>query len=324
MTELSRRTVLGGAAIVGAAAVSGVTATSPAKAAAPLSGKTGTGFYRRKVGDIEVTHVYDGIWMLDHTPAFVRNAEFADVQKAMADAFVPAGKVPIPFTPLVVNTGSKLVLIDTGTGARMSPLAGNYMDNLAASGVDTKAVDIVTISHFHGDHINGIRLKDESLTFPNAEIWVPAPEWAFWMNDENMNKAPEAARGAFMNARRIFKDLGDRVKRFEPGKEIVPGLNSIAAPGHTPGHTAYAISSGGQTMLTIVDATNVPFLFVRNPGWHAVFDAIPDMAEATRRKLLDMAVTDKLLTTGYHWNFPGASYVVKEGNGYRLVPTALA
>lgn len=323
MSDITRRTLLAGStAAVGASAVSSFHFASPVKAAAPLSGKQASGFYRRKVGDIEVTHVYDGIWMLDHAPTFVRNAEFADVQKALGDAFAPAGKVPIPFTPLVVNTGSKLVLIDTGTGARMSPLAGTYMDNLTASGVDPKTVDVITISHFHGDHINGIRLKDETLAFPNAEIWVPAPEWAFWMNDENMNKAPEAARGAFMNARRVFKDLGERVKQFEPGKEIVAGVNSIAAHGHTPGHTAYAISSGGQTMLTIVDATNIPALFVRNPGWHAMFDAIPDMAEATRRKLLDMAVTDKLLTTGYHWTFPGASYVAKEGNGYRLVPAA--
>jgi len=322
MSQLSRRTVLAGAATIGAATISGAASTSSVKAAAPLSGKQASGFYRRKVGDIEVTHVYDGIWMFDHGPTFVRNAEFADVQKALGEAFAPAGKVPIPFTPLVVNTGSKLVLIDTGTGARMSPLAGTYMDNLTASGVDPKAVDVIAISHFHGDHINGIRQKDESLTFPNAEIWVPAPEWAFWMNDENMNKAPEAARGGFMNARRVFKDLGERVKQFEPGKEIVPGVTSIAAPGHTPGHTAYVISSGGQTMLTIVDATNIPALFVRNPGWHAVFDSIPDVAEATRRKLLDMAVTDKLLTTGYHWNFPGASYVVKEGSGYRLISAA--
>jgi len=322
MSQLSRRTVLAGAATIGAATISGAASTSSVKAAAPLSGKQASGFYRRKVGDIEVTHVYDGIWMLDHAPTFVRNAEFADVQKALGEAFAPSGKVPIPFTPLVVNTGSKLVLIDTGTGARMSPLAGTYMDNLTASGVDPKAVDVIAISHFHGDHINGIRQKDESLTFPNAEIWVPAPEWAFWMNDENMNKAPEAARGGFMNARRVFKDLGERVKQFEPGKEIVPGVTSIAAPGHTPGHTAYVISSGGQTMLTIVDATNIPALFVRNPGWHAVFDSIPDLAEATRRKLLDMAVTDKLLTTGYHWNFPGASYVVKDGSGYRLISAA--
>jgi glyoxylase-like metal-dependent hydrolase (beta-lactamase superfamily II) len=322
MKEVSRRTVLAGAAALGTTAITGIEFSSSARAAAPQSGKQASGFYRRKLGDFEVTSVYDGIWMRDADAGFVRNAEFGDVQKALADAFAPAGKVPIPFTPLVVNTGSKLVLIDTGTGGRLSPLAGTYMDNFTAAGLDPKSVDVIAISHFHPDHINGLRAKDESVVFPNAEIWVPAPEWAFWMSDENMNKAPEAGRGGFMNARRVFKDLGERVKQFEPGKEIVTGINSIAAHGHTPGHTAYAISSGGQTMLTIVDATNIPALFVRNPNWHAVFDANPTLAEESRRKLLDMAATDKIVTTGYHWVFPGASYVVKEGNGYRLVPTA--
>jgi glyoxylase-like metal-dependent hydrolase (beta-lactamase superfamily II) len=319
MTAISRRTVLGGAAAVSAATIAGIDFGAPAQAAQPLSGKASTGYFRRKIGEIEVTSIHDGIWLRDADPGFVRNADFAEVQKALAALNAPAGKVPIPFTPLAVNTGSKLVLLDTGTGGRLAPTAGNYMDNFAASGLDTKAVGIIAISHFHPDHINGIRAKDESLVFPNAEIWVPAPEWAFWMNDDNMNKAPEAARGAFMNARRVFKDLGERIKQFEPGKEIVPGVNSVAAHGHTPGHTAFAVSSGGQTLLHIVDSANIA-VFVKNPGWHVVFDANPAQAEASRRKLLDMAVTDKLLVSGYHLPFPGTFYVTKNGDGFRLQP----
>jgi glyoxylase-like metal-dependent hydrolase (beta-lactamase superfamily II) len=322
MSSLSRRTFVAAGAAAGAATLTGLEFTAPARAAAPLSGKPSGGFYRRKLGEFEVTSVYDGIWLRDADAGFVRNAGHADVLSALAAVNAPAGKVPIPFTPLVVNTGSKLVAIDTGTGGRLAPTSGTYMDNLAAAGIDPKTVDAIAISHFHPDHINGIRLKDDSLAFPNAEIFVPAPEWAFWMSDDNMNKAPEAARGGFMNARRVFKDAQERVKQFEPGKEIVPGINSVAAHGHTPGHTAYAISSGNQTLLTIVDATNIPALFVKNPGWHAVFDANPQQAEATRRKLLDMIATDKMLGTGYHWPFPGAAYVVKAGNGYDLIPAA--
>ncbi len=319
MSNISRRTILAGAATLGTTAITGINFVAPAKAAAPLSGKQASGFYRRKLGDFEITTIIDDIVVRDVVPGMVRNAELADVQKAAA-AVSPDGKIRQPFAPIAVNTGTRLVLIDTGTGGRMMPTA-HFMDNFTAAGFDTKSVDAIVVSHFHPDHINGIRAKDESILYPNAEIWVPAPEWAFWMSDDNMNKAPEAGRGMFTNVRRVFKDLGERVKQYEPGKEVVTGINSIATPGHTPGHTSFAISSGNQTLVTVVDVATVE-LFVRNPNWHLNFDSIPDLAEQTRKKLLDMLVTDKLLATGYHWPFPGASYVVKEGSGYRLVPAA--
>ncbi len=317
MTAISRRTVLGGAAAVSAATIAGISFSASARAAQPLSGKASTGYFRRKIGEIEVTSIHDGIWLRDADAGFVRNADFAEVQKALATLNAPAGKVPIPFTPLAVNTGSKLVLLDTGTGGRLAPTAGNYMDNFAASGLDTKAVGIIAISHFHPDHINGIRAKDESLVFPNADGLVAR----MGVLDERRQheQGTRSRTRAFMNARRVFKDLGERIKQFEPGKEIVPGVNSIAAPGHTPGHTAFAVSSGGQTLLHIVDSANIA-VFVKNPGWHVVFDANPAQAEASRRKLLDMAVTDKLLVSGYHLPFPGAFYVTKSGDGFRLQP----
>jgi glyoxylase-like metal-dependent hydrolase (beta-lactamase superfamily II) len=253
---------------------------------------------------------------------FVRNAALPDVQKALADAFQPTDVVRIPFTALAVNTGSKLILIDTGTGARVFPTAGAYMDNLAAAGIDPKAVDSVVISHFHPDHINGLRLKDDSLAFPNAEVQVPAPEWAFLMDDGKMSTAPDGLKGNFANTRRVFASIAKDVKQFEPGKEVAPGITSIAAYGHTPGHCAFAIASGNQSMMTIVDATNIAYLFVRNPEWQAVFDMDGNMAVDTRKRLLDRAAADKMLVAGYHWPFPAAGYITKEGSGYRLNPVA--
>jgi glyoxylase-like metal-dependent hydrolase (beta-lactamase superfamily II) len=316
MTTLSRRTMLAGAATVGAAAISSLNLTSPVKAAAPQFGKTGSGFYRRKLGDLEVTTILDEILVRDVTASMVRNAELADVQKEVT-VTSPDGKIRQPYAPLVVNNGSKLVVLDTGNGTRLGPNLGQYAENFAAAGLDTKNVDIVLISHFHPDHINGIRLKDESLAFPNAEIQVPAPEWAFWMSDENMAKAPEAGRGTFMNVRRVFKDLGDRIKQYQPGKEIVTGITTVATPGHTPGHTSFLLSSGKESLFMVVDAATIE-LFVRKPNWHLGFDSIPALAEETRKKMLDMVVTDRMLATGYHWPFPGISYVAKDGEGYRL------
>ena len=252
----------------------------------------------------------------------MKNASLPEVQKALSDAFMPTTIVPTPFTALAVNTGSKLILIDTGTGGRAFATAGTYMDNLDAAGIDPKAVDTVLISHFHPDHINGIRLKDDSLAFPNAEIQVSAPEWAFWMDDAKMSAAPDGLKGNFTNVRRVFGSIAKDVKQFEGEKEVAPGITSIAAPGHTPGHTAFAVASGGKSMIVLSDTTNNPAIFVRNPDWQAVFDMDGDQAVQTRKKMLDRVSADKMLAAAYHWPFPACGYVVKEGNGYRNVPVA--
>jgi len=323
MTDLSRRTLLAASALATAAAALPAFATLPARAAAPAAGKQGPGFYRFKLGDYEITAVNDGTWYRDLDEKFVRNAAFPEVQKALSDAFLPTSKLPIPFTPLIVNTGSKLIALDTGTGGQMgsmAPQSGTYAANLAAAGIDPKTVDTIVISHFHPDHINGIKTKDNALFFPNAEINVPAPEWAFWMDDGNMSKAPEAAQGAFRNARRIFGDIAKDVKRFEPGKEVAPGVMSIAASGHTPGHTVFSVASGNQSMLYLADTTNNPYLFVRNPEWQAIFDSDGNMAAENRKRLLDRAAADKTLVHGYHFPFPASGYITKTAKGYDLMP----
>jgi glyoxylase-like metal-dependent hydrolase (beta-lactamase superfamily II) len=320
MTKLSRRHLLTGTAL---AAASAALPLSPAKAAAPQSGQQGPGFYRFKVGNYEVTAINDGTWFLKLNPGFVRNAEIADVQQALSDAFLPTDAIPIPFTTLIVNTGSKLVALDTGTGGQlggMAPQSGTFAANLAAAGIDPKSVDAIYISHFHPDHINGIKGKDGALFFPNASINVPATEWAFWMDDANMGKAPEAQQGSFKNARRIFGDIAGKVQRFDAGKEVETGIVSIAAPGHTPGHTAYAINSGDKSMLYLADTTNNPWLFVRNPQWQAAFDMDGAMAVETRKKMLDRAASDKMRAHGYHWPFPASGFITKTAKGYDLMP----
>ena len=319
MSDLSRRHLLAGTAL----AAVGVAMPQTAIAAAPQSGQQGPGFYRFKIGDYEVTAINDGTWYRKLDPAFVRNADLSDVQKALTDAFLPTDVVPIPFTTLIVNTGSKLIALDTGTGgalAAMMPQAGKFAANLAAAGIDPKAVDAIYISHFHPDHINGIKTKDNALFFPNASINVPEPEWAFWMDDGNMSRAPEAAQLAFKNSRRIFGDVAGKVQRFTPGKEVEPGIASIAATGHTPGHTAFSVANGNKSLLYIADVTNNPYLFVRNPEWQAVFDMDANKATETRKMLLDRAAADKMLTHGYHWPFPASGYITKTAKGYDLVP----
>ena len=322
MGELTRRTILAGSALTAASAFQPL-AVKPAGAAAAPAGKQAAGVYRYKIGNFEVTAISDGMldWPLNDT--FIRNAPLADVHKALTDSFLPTDKLPIPVTSLAVNTGSKLILLDTGTAgqfAKMHPRSGLWSSNLAAAGIDPNSVDTVIVSHFHADHINGIRDKDGKLSFPNAEIMVPAPEWAYWMDDCKMSTAPEGIQGNFKNSRRVFGDIAKDVKRYDWEKEVVPGITAIAAPGHTPGHTAYMIGSGKEALLHLVDTSNNPFLFVRNPEWQAAFDMDGNQAVETRKKLLDRAAADKMLVQGYHFPFPASGYITKTAKGYDLTP----
>jgi glyoxylase-like metal-dependent hydrolase (beta-lactamase superfamily II) len=314
MADLSRRAMLAGSAAAAA------TLSTPAQSAAPPAGRQAAGFYRYRIGSFEVTALYDGIWNRAIDEKFIRNAPWSAVEKALANNFLPARTLPTPFTALLVNTGARLVLIDTGTGGQFGSAAGSLGANLAAAGVDPKAIDVILISHFHADHINGLKTKDGGKVFPNAEINVPAAEWAYWMDDARMDAAPDGAKVAFRNARRIFADLAKDVRRFEPGKDVTPGITAIAAHGHTPGHTAFAIASGNQSALVLGDTTNHPWLFARNPDWQAIFDVDGDMAAATRRTLLDRAAADRMLVQGYHFPFPASGYIARAGTGYDFVP----
>lgn len=308
-----RRTMIAGAAAMAAAA----SLPELAEAAAPLATTQAPGFYRYKAGDYQVTAINDGFAMRP-LEGFIRNAELPAVQKAMADAGLPTTALPIPFTTLVVNDGKRLTLLDTGNGNAGAPTSGTWMTNFRAAGFTPEQVDTIVVSHFHGDHINGMRLREGTAVFPNAQVHVPAPEWAFWMDDARMNAAPDAMKPAFQNVRRVFGPIKDAVKQYAPGSEVVTGVNAIAAHGHTPGHCTFVI---GGKLLALQDTTNHPALFVTNPAWQAIFDMDGGMAEATRRRMLDMAVADKLQVAFYHAPFPATGTIAKDGASYRLVPT---
>jgi glyoxylase-like metal-dependent hydrolase (beta-lactamase superfamily II) len=315
MRTLTRRDLL--AAAAGAAAAF---APRAATAAAPFAGKQAPGVYRLKLGDYEVTTVYDGIWLEPLEDTLVRNAPFAAVQKALADTFQPNDALPLPFTPLLVNTGSKLVLIDTGTAGQIADSAGTFGANLAAAGIDPRAIDTILISHFHPDHIDGLTTKEGALVFPNAEIHVPAPEWAYWMDDANLNAAPKGRHVFFLNARRVFRDIAKDVRPFADGEEFVPGIRAVAAYGHTPGHTVFTVESGNAALLVLGDTLTNPYLFLRHPDWQANFDMDGAMTVAVRKKLLGRAVADRMLVHGYHFPFPALGHVTTIANGYDLVP----
>src|ERR1700712_2116644 len=321
--ELTRRHAFAGAAAIAAAPF---LASRPSQAAASAADKQAPSFYRYKVGDALVTVVSDGRRTFPLEESLITNAKKAEVSDALAKAFLPRDTFTIYFGPLVINTGGKVVVIDTGNGpaAKVDTkgAAGQFADNMAAAGFDPKAVDMVVISHFHGDHVNGLLTADGTPAFPNAEVLVPAAEWKFWMDDGEMSRAPAGRmQGLFKNNRNIFEAaLKKKGTPYEWGKEVAPGLLAVETVGHTPGHTSYVLSSGADKVYIQSDVTNHPTLFVTHPDWHLMFDQDPAMAETTRRKVYDMLVADRMRVQGFHYPFPSNGFVEKDGNGYRLVP----
>ena len=324
MTALTRRTALSGAAAAGAAAAIAPALLATAQAAAPLAGTQAPGWYRYKVGSFEVTVATDGVNRFKFPDGFVANKSREEVNAALAAAHLqPApDMVSIPYSPCAVNTGAKLVVIDTGTGEanlkNSKGAAGQFHSNLKAAGIDRDQVDTVIISHFHGDHINGLLTPDGKPSFPNAEMMVPAPEWKYFMDDGELSRqTSDRMKGVFAGVRRVFKSL--KVTQYEAGKEVVPGITAMATHGHTPGHMSHIVASGNSKVYIQGDVTNIP-VFVRNPDWHLFFDQDFAAAEATRRKVYDMLVAEKMMVQGFHYPFPALAYIEKSGDGYREVP----
>src|SRR5580698_3447167 len=298
MTDLNRRELLAGAAIAGAATALTSPGT-PAQASEPPAGSQAPGFYRYKVGSYECTSINDGARSFPLPDTFVKNVPKDEALAAAEAAYMPKGMVTVPFNPQLINTGSKLVLIDTGNGVAnlesSKGAVGRTLQNLAAAGVDPKSIDVVLLSHLHPDHTNGIRAADGSMAFPNAEIMVPAKDWEFWTSDENAAKAQsnEMMKNYFSNVKKIYNGIESKVTKYDWGKEVVPGITSVEAPGHTPGHTAFVVASGNSKILIQSDVTNIPEFFLRNPDWHVVYDVDPDLARATRHEFYDMAAAEK-------------------------------
>ena len=321
MTQMTRRSLFAGAAAVSAATALTPLAVRNAFAAAP-AGIKGSGIYAYKIGDYEIVQLLDGARTFDMPDGFVVNASKDKAIAAAEAAYMPGGKLTVPFNPMIINTGSKLVAIDTGNGlgafAANKGIVGQARGNMEIAGIDPKSVDIVLISHFHGDHIGGLKNADGTPAYPNAEIKVPAAELAFWSDDANQSKANGFNKNQFAGVKKNIDGL--KFTPFEPNKEVAPGITSIDTPGHTPGHTSFVVASGSGKMIVQGDVCNIPSLFMRNADFQAVFDNDPNLTIATRKRFFDMVSAEKMLIAGYQFPFPALGHVEKDGTNYRLVP----
>jgi glyoxylase-like metal-dependent hydrolase (beta-lactamase superfamily II) len=280
--------------------------------------------YRYRVGDIEVLPVFDGT-RTGPVGGLVINAAIDDVNARLQSLGMAKDQFTHNFAPVVLKSAGKTVLIDTGFGvaAASQPGAaiGLMTENLKSIGITPDDIDLVVISHFHGDHVNGLLAADGTSFFPKAPISVPEVEWKFWMDDQEMARAPAGRmQELFQNNRRVFAPIKSQVVTHRDGEEIVPGVTAKSTPGHSIGHTSYLVQSGGERLFICQDVFNHPWISVYNPGWQLMFDQDPDMAEKTRRQTLEWLATEGLPVQAFHFPFPGHARIEKDASGYRWVP----
>jgi glyoxylase-like metal-dependent hydrolase (beta-lactamase superfamily II) len=310
--QVSRRTAMTGALTLGAAALMG----TAARAAAPLQGTAPATVHRYKVGAFEITALADGVWPVEKPETiFGTNQKPEDVAALLSANFLPADKMAIGFTPIVVNTGKELVLFDTGRGAANG---GQLAVQWAAAGISPEQIDVVVITHCHPDHIGGAA-TDGKPTYPNARYAIGETEYQFWSAPERMSGPTEGSAKLVAANLTPFKD---KMTFLKNDGEVVTGLRAVEAPGHTPGHMAFHLESEGKRLLIGGDFCNHYVLSLQRPDWEVKFDADKATAAATRKKVLDMLAADRIPFTSYHMPFPSVGFVEKGGEGYRFVPAS--
>lgn len=264
---------------------------------------------RFKVGSIEAISLRDGTLTVPNDNKVLgvgRSPEEVAAQLSAAGA--PTDSISLSLQPLLVRTGERLVLIDTGVGAGMGGVGGKLQDSLKAAGVDPADITEILISHSHGDHVGGLVGADGKLLFPNAVIRMSSNEWDFMQANPELKSVSEA--------------ILPKVQVFRFGEEVAPGITAIDIPGHTPGHSAFEIASGNDKLLYIGDAMHSSIISVQKPDWQIQFDNDAPVATASRVALDQRAAAEGLRLYGYHFAYPGVGRIEKTGDTYRWVPEA--
>lgn len=291
-----------------------------AGAASALQKTQVPGYYRMMVGAFEITALYDGY--IDVDSKLLKNASEQEIRSLLARIFVKGPQMQTAVNAYLINTGQQLVLIDAGAAKKFGPSLGYLIDNLKAAGYDPAQVDTVLITHLHGDHVNGLVTPEGKPAFANAEIWSAKADNDFWLSSEVAAKAPQDAQPFFrmaQDAAAPYQQIG-KWKVFAADGEIVPGIRSVATPGHTPGHSAYLVASNGQQLLIWGDLVHSHSVQFSRPEVVIEFDVNKKQAIATRKAMFARTAKEKLLVAGMHLPFPGIGHVRSERKGYAWVP----
>ena len=290
-----------------------------AQAAAPQVKTQAPGFYRMMLGDFEVTALFDGT--LDLEPKkLLTNTTQEQVGKLLDRGF-EKDAVPTSVNGYLINTGSKLVLVDTGAGGLFGPTLGSLQANLKAAGYQPDQVDDVLITHMHGDHVGGL-VQDGKLVFPNATIHAGQEDADFWLNKANLEKASAEMKGFFQGAMASLNPYVEagKFKGMKGGTELAPGIKAVPAHGHTPGHNIYVVESKGQKLVLWGDLMHVAAVQFAQPQVTISFDVDSKPAAVERKKAYADAAKGRYLVGSAHLPFPGLGHVRAEGKGYVWVP----
>ena len=278
------------------------------------------GWHRFRLGGFEITAISDGQLPLRATSGF-EAAPPDQIEALLRENFLPTQDLMLGQNTLLVNTGQKLVLIDSGMGDSMGdtshmfgPSPGHMLETLRNAGFAPQDIDMVILTHAHADHAWGLAHRDGSAVFPNAELALAESELDFWTNPDHAALSPFAdvnVRGAIAN----ITPYRDRLLMVRDGAEVCAGITALACPGHSIGHHGYILESQGQTMASIGDLAHHHILALRRPDWEISYDSDPAQAVRSRRRVLDMLAAERMAVTGYHFPWPGLGHVARRGDG---------
>ena len=288
-------------------------------AAAPMVKTQAPGYYRMLLGDFEVTALSDGTLGLP-VSTLLTNTTPEHVKKALARSSLK-DPVETSVNGYLINTGTKLVLIDTGAGALFGPTVGKLIDNLRAAGYQPEQVDEIYITHMHGDHVGGLMAGDK-LVFPNATVRADKRDADYWLNKSKMDAAPKDAKETFQGAMASLNPYiaAGKFKTFDGATELVPGVRAMAAHGHTPGHTTYAVESKGDKLVLWGDLMHVAAVQFPEPAVTIQFDTDSKAAAMQRKLAYADAAKNGYWVGAAHIAFPGLGHLRAEGSGYVWIP----
>jgi glyoxylase-like metal-dependent hydrolase (beta-lactamase superfamily II) len=314
----SRRHVLTGAAAAATASLTGTFHAGPGFAKAPMANNQAPSFYRFKLGSFEATVVSDGPLALGPPSGDVfSGVSKEEMHKVLADNFLPTENVELEQNAFVINTGDRIVLFDTGIGSAkvFGPNTGRLVSSLKAAGIEPQDVDAIALTHAHPDHCWALLDENGTRNFPNAQIYMAQADLEFWTDE---GKLSNPAIGSFIDgARKQLLPNRDRIVFVRDGQEFLPGIQAMAAPGHTVGHTIYLITSQGKTVCNTGDIAHHHVLSVERPRLIFAYDTDGNQAVSSRLRVLDMLASNRTPFVAYHFVWPGIGHVAKQGDGYR-------
>jgi glyoxylase-like metal-dependent hydrolase (beta-lactamase superfamily II) len=295
------------------------TAWGSAHAAAPMVKTSAPGYFRMMLGDFEVTALSDGTVNLP-VDKLLTNTTPAKVKQALDKYFVSA-PLETSVNGYLVNTGTKLVLIDTGAAKLFGPTLGNLVANLKAAGYQPEQVDEIYITHMHPDHVGGL-MEGDKMAFPNATVRADKHDADFWLSQANLDKAPADSKGFFQGAMASLNPYvkAGKFSAFDGATDLVPGVKAIATRGHTAGHSTYVVESKGQKLVLWGDLIHVAAVQFDDPSVTIQFDSDSKMAAGARKRAYDDAVKGQYWVAASHIAFPGIGHVRKNGKAYGWVP----